>query len=125
MAVGCDVRDRGAGALCGESVGGEGDGLIANISFWSAQKRIGNVAYEDSKAATDKMASDMALELRPNGVAAVSLYPGLLRTEKVVEEAAWLDMSNSESPEFTGRAVEYGFADVDGRQPRALTLGEV
>ena len=37
-------------------------GLIVNISFWSAQKRIGNVAYGVAKAATDKMTADMAHE---------------------------------------------------------------
>jgi dehydrogenase/reductase SDR family protein 1 len=30
----------------------------------------------------------------------VSLYPGLVRTEKVMDAAAWLDLTNSESPEF-------------------------
>src|SRR5205085_3819340 len=68
-------------------------GLIVNISFWAAQKYIGNVAYGVSKAATDKMTADMAVELRPHGVAVVSLYPGLVRTEKVMEAAKWLDMS--------------------------------
>jgi dehydrogenase/reductase SDR family protein 1 len=102
-----------------------------------------------SKAATDKMTSDMATELKPHGVAVVSLYPGLVRTEKVMEAAAFLDLSNSESPDFTGRAVaalasdpdvvrhsgkilvvaalarEYGFVDVDGKAPRPLTLADV
>jgi NAD(P)-dependent dehydrogenase (short-subunit alcohol dehydrogenase family) len=124
-------------------------GLIVNISFWAAQKHIGNVAYGVSKAATDKMTADMAVELRPHGVAVVSLYPGLVRTEQVMEAAAWLDLSNSESPEYIGRAVaalaadpnvmrhsgrvliaaalgqEYQFADVDGRTPRPLTLADV
>ena len=58
-------------------------GLIVNISFWAAQKHIGNVAYGVSKAATDKMTSDMSTELKPHGVAVISLYPGLVRTEKV------------------------------------------
>src|SRR5919201_6608319 len=80
-------------------------GLIVNISFWAAQKYIGNVAYGVSKAATDKMTADMATELRPHGVTVVSLYPGLVRTEKVMEAAAYLDMSNSEAPRFVGRAV--------------------
>jgi NAD(P)-dependent dehydrogenase (short-subunit alcohol dehydrogenase family) len=75
-------------------------GLIVNISFWAAQKRIGNVAYGVSKAATDKLTADMAAEVKPHGVAAVSLYPGLVRTEKVMEAALFLDLSNSESPEF-------------------------
>lgn len=124
-------------------------GLIVNLSHWAAQKHIGNVAYGVAKAATDKMTSDMADELRAHDVAAVSLYPGLVRTEKVMAAAQWLDLSNSESPEFTGRAVvalatdpdvlrhsghvrvvadlarEYGFTDVDGTTPRALTLGDV
>lgn len=124
-------------------------GLIVNISFWAAQKHIGNVAYGVSKAATDKMTADMAIELKPYGVAVVSLYPGLVRTEKVMEAAKWLDLTNSESPEFIGRAVaalaadpdvlrhtgkvlvaaglamEYGFTDFDGKTPRALTLTDV
>src|SRR5437764_1112490 len=82
-----------------------GRGLIVNISFWAAQKHVGNVAYGVSKAATDKMTADMAVDLRPHGVTVVSLYPGLVRTEKVMEAAAWLDMSNSESPRFIGRAI--------------------
>ena len=84
-----------------------------NISFWAAQKHIGNVAYGVSKAATDKMTADMAVELKPHGVAVVSLYPGLVRTEKVMEAAAWLDLTNSESPEFIGRAVAALAADPD------------
>ena len=124
-------------------------GLIVNISFWSAQKYIGNVAYGVAKAATDKLTADMSRELREHDVAVVSLYPGLVRTEKVMEAAAFLDLSNSESPEFIGRAVaalaadpdvmrysgqvvvaaavahEYGFTDIDGKQPRPLTLNDV
>jgi hypothetical protein len=66
-----------------------------------------------------------------------------------MEAAQWLDMSNSESPEFIGRAVaalagdadvmrhtgkvlvaaavakEYGFTDIDGKTPRALSLADV
>src|SRR5437764_4511637 len=44
-----------------------GQGLIVNISHWAAQKRTGNVPYGVSKAATDKMTSDMAVELEPHG----------------------------------------------------------
>ena len=64
-----------------------------------------------AKAATDKLTADMAHELRAHGVAALSLYPGLVRTEKVMEAAAWLDLRNSESPEFIGRAVAALAAD--------------
>jgi dehydrogenase/reductase SDR family member 1 len=123
-------------------------GLIVNISSWAARKHAGNAIYGVSKAATDKMTSDMAEELRPHGVTAVSLYPGLVRTEAVLAAAAegWFDLSNSESPEFIGRVIaalwsdpallkrsgqvlvaaavasELGVRDVDGKQPAPLTL---
>ena len=126
-------------------------GLIVNVSHWAAQKRIGSTLYGVAKAATDKLTADMAHELGPHGVAAVSLYPGLVRTEAVLAAAAAgvFDLSNSESPEFVGRAVaalagdpdvrrrsgqvlvaaalaqEYGFTDIDGRRPRPLTLAHV
>jgi NAD(P)-dependent dehydrogenase (short-subunit alcohol dehydrogenase family) len=123
-------------------------GLIAHISSWAAQKYVANTLYGLAKAAADKMAADMAHELRPHGVTVVSLYPGLVRTEAVLA-AGVFDLSNSESPEFIGRAVaalaadphairrtgavlvaatlaqEYGFTDIDGRQPRPLTLADV
>jgi dehydrogenase/reductase SDR family member 1 len=125
-----------------------GAGLIVNISYWAARKRIGNVIYGIAKAATDKMTADMAEELRPHGVAAISLYPGLVRTEAVLEaaRAGWFDLANSESPEFIGRviaalardptladrsgqvlvaaavALELGVRDVDGRSPTPLSL---
>src|SRR5438045_7304732 len=63
-------------------------GLIVNISFWAAQKYIGNVAYGVAKAATDKMTADMARELREYNVADVSLYPGLGGNEKDMEAGA-------------------------------------
>jgi NAD(P)-dependent dehydrogenase (short-subunit alcohol dehydrogenase family) len=138
-----------ASQLAARTMVTRGRGLIVNISTWAAQKHIANVAYGVSKAATDKMTADMAFELRPYGVATVSLYPGMVRTEKVMEAAAWLDLTNSESPEFIGRAVaalagdpdvmrhsgsvlvaaslavDYGFTDIDGKAPRPLTLADV
>src|SRR4051794_4625687 len=80
-------------------------GLIVNISFWAAQKYMGNTVYGVVNAAFDRMTADMAHELRPHDVAVVSLYPGLVRTEAVMRAAQWFDLSNSESPQFLGRAV--------------------
>lgn len=123
-------------------------GLIVNLSYWAAQKYLANVAYGIAKCATDRLTADCAHELRAHGIAVVSLYPGLVRTEKVMESAAFLDLRNSESPRFTGRAVvalardpelmrrsgsalvvarlarEYGFTDLDGKSPQALTREE-
>lgn len=126
-------------------------GFIVNISFWAARKYVGNSIYGIAKAATDKMSSDMAHELRQSGVAVVSLYPGLVRTEAVLvaARAGWLDLSNSESPEFIGRVIaalsrdpkliersgqvlvaaevarELGVVDIDGKQPIPLTIADV
>ena len=121
-------------------------GLIVNISFWSAQVYMNNTQYGVSKAAVDKMTEYMAHELKKYKVAVVSLYPGLVRTESVMRSAKHFDMSNSESPQFIGRvvaalasdpnimeksgqvlvaaqeALEYGIQDIDGKQPRPLTL---
>jgi NAD(P)-dependent dehydrogenase (short-subunit alcohol dehydrogenase family) len=129
----------------------QGRGLIVALSFWAARKRLGNVIYGIAQAATDKMIADMAEELAPHGVSAVSLYPGLVRTERVLEAAAQgvFDLAGSESPQFTGRVIaalassalaardsgralvaaavadELGVTDIDGTRPRALTIADV
>ena len=118
-------------------------GLIVNISYWAAQKYVSNALYGVAKAATDKLTADVAFDLRPYRVTAVSLYPGVVRTEAVLA-AGVFDLRNSESPEFIGRAVaalatdnhvfdksgqvlvaaalaeEYGFTDIDGKLPVPL-----
>lgn len=120
------------------------DGLIVNISFNAAKKDDQGVMYGVAKAADDRMAACMAWELREHHIAVVSLYPGLVRTESVLKAAEYFDLSNSESPQFTGRviaglavdpqrmkksgqvfvgaalALEYGIQDIDGRQPVPL-----
>lgn len=137
-----------AGAHAARMMLPQGRGLIVNIGYWAARKHIGNAIYGIAKAATDKMSSDMAHELRPHGVTVISYYPGLVRTEAVMLAASggWLDLSNSESPEFAGRviaalardpkliqrsgqvvvgaevAMELGVSDIDGLQPKPLTL---
>jgi dehydrogenase/reductase SDR family protein 1 len=124
-------------------------GLIVNISFFAAQRDDKGVAYGVAKAADDRMAACMAYELREHHVAVVSLYPGLVRTESVMKAAEYFDLSNSESPQFIGRVIaalandpelmqksgqilvaaaiaqEYGIRDIDGKQPRPLTVAEV
>lgn len=126
----------------------QGSGLIVNISFWAAQKFLANAVYGMSKALVDKMTSDIACQLREHGVTALSLYPGLVRTEEVMKKSQLFDLSNSESPQFIGRAVaalasdagllaksgqiviaaalgqEYGFTDIDGRRPIPLTAAD-
>jgi NAD(P)-dependent dehydrogenase (short-subunit alcohol dehydrogenase family) len=137
-----------ASRLAAQAMVHERRGLIVNISYWAAQKRMGNAAYGAAKAATDKLSRDMGEELRPHGVAALSLYPGLVRTEAILAAAAegHVNLAGSESPEFTGRVIaallqdpallrlsggvhvaaalarSYGVTDVDGASPEPLTV---
>ncbi|MFG3045137.1 SDR family NAD(P)-dependent oxidoreductase [Streptomyces sp. NPDC048202] len=124
-------------------------GLVVGISFSDGDIYLGQVGYDVFKSAADRMCRGMASDLRKRGVAAVSLHPGFVRTERVA--AAWEAMGSGpasvvHSPEYVGRAVaalltdpdvmersgqvlstgdlaaEYGFTDVDGRRPPAFRL---
>lgn len=118
-------------------------GLIVSTVAWAFDRYLGNLFYDTAKAAIVRMAFGMAEELRPHGIASVALSPGFMRTERVMEAHARqpFDLSGTESPEYVGRAVkalatdadpmrwsgrlltagelarEYGFTDMDGRQP--------
>ena len=129
-----------ASALAAPMLIAQGGGLIAHISNWIED--FGNPAYAAAKVATDRLAADMAHELKPHKVAVVSLYPGLVRTESILKFAQYFDMSNTESPQFVGMAImalaldpdvmsksgrglvvaelgqEYHLTDIDGKQPR-------
>jgi NAD(P)-dependent dehydrogenase (short-subunit alcohol dehydrogenase family) len=73
--------------------------------------------YDLAKAAVNRMAFALAHELKPHGGTAVSLTPGWLRSEAMldayrVSEATWRDATKvqphfaiSETPAFVGRAV--------------------
>lgn len=88
-------------------------GLIVNTSSYGSVCYMHGPAYGAGKAATDKMAHDMAVDFRPHGVAVVSLWMGLLRTERT--EAALQDeelarkyapsVPHMESPQFPGRVI--------------------
>jgi dehydrogenase/reductase SDR family member 1 len=133
-----------ASAFAARMMVAQGSGLIVNVSSFAGAGEEPNVAIGVAKGATDRLTASAASQLRKHGVAVVSLYPGLVRTEGVLTWADHLDLSNSESPQFAGRAVaalatdpgvlertgqvlvaaelaaEYGFTDIDGRQPRSL-----
>jgi dehydrogenase/reductase SDR family member 1 len=136
-----------ASAIAAPSMVGAGQGVIVNISSSGAAEYAWHVAYGVGKCALDRITADTAHELRPHGVAVVSVWPGFVRTERIdVAEAGGflppsLDVSAAESPRFTGRAVaaiatdadylrwsgravsanelavDYGFRDLDGRLP--------
>jgi NAD(P)-dependent dehydrogenase (short-subunit alcohol dehydrogenase family) len=124
-------------------------GLIVNMSFNDRGIYLGNVAYDVCKAGADRMVLGMAHELRRFAVSAVALHPGFVRTERV--EAAWDLLGEGpakivHTPEYVGRAIlslhtdpnllersgqavavgdlaeEFGFTDIDGRQPPPFRL---
>ncbi|MGX1772622.1 SDR family NAD(P)-dependent oxidoreductase [Nocardia brasiliensis] len=124
-------------------------GLIVNISFTDGAVYLGQVPYDISKYASDRMVVGMAYDLRKTAVVPVALHPGFVRTERV--SGAW-DLVGAgpaevaHSPEYVGRAVaelsvdaelagyagtrvavgdlaaKYGFSDVDGRRPPPFRL---
>ena len=120
-------------------------GLIVNVSSSGAAGFAWHVAYGVGKCALDRVTADTAHQLREHGVAVVSLWPGLVLTERlqqVPNVAEVFDISGAETPRFCGRAVtalagdaevlrlsgravsareladQYGFTDVDGRLPK-------
>ncbi|BBC27150.1 SDR family NAD(P)-dependent oxidoreductase [Pseudanabaena sp. ABRG5-3] len=94
-------------------------GLIVTISSWGGLAPIFGVAYGTGKSACDRLASDMAVELKPFNVASISLWPGIVGTEQFhqladgnLEDnesnlgvAAISDKFNWETPLFVGRVI--------------------
>jgi NAD(P)-dependent dehydrogenase (short-subunit alcohol dehydrogenase family) len=91
----------------------QGSGLIVNTSFYDRGKYLGSLPYDTVKAAINRMAYGMALELRPHRIAALALSPGWMRTEAVLhhhqaDEATWQEspeLRGTESPRYIGRAI--------------------
>src|SRR6266851_689691 len=87
-----------------------GRGLIVNTGYYGAVSYHYGPAYGAQKAGADKMAADMAKELRPFNVAAISIWMGPLDTERARAYLAKLPEDarpklRRESPQFTGRVV--------------------
>ena len=123
------------------------DGLIINISYYSTSySTSGTGIYRVVKLATDKLAVELARDLKKFGVACVSLFPGHVRTEGVMKGIPKDKLPYTESPMYVGRAAaalaadpkkmkktgrillagemakEYGFEDIDGTCPIPLHL---
>ena len=63
-------------------------GLIVAISGYTGVTYTYGVVFGVAKSATDRMARDMAIELKPHGVASVSLWQGLTFTERAERNLA-------------------------------------
>eukprot|EP00968_Pinguiococcus_pyrenoidosus_P016204 scaffold1534_cov267-Pinguiococcus_pyrenoidosus.AAC.25 len=64
----------------------EGTPLIVNVSSFGGLSYTFNVAYGVCKAAVDRLAADCAKELKPLGISTLSLWPGVVATERMKQE---------------------------------------
>jgi NAD(P)-dependent dehydrogenase (short-subunit alcohol dehydrogenase family) len=124
-----------------------GGKLVVNTSSFGGTCYMHGPAYGAVKAGVDKMAHDMAEDFRPFDVAVISLWMGMLRTERTEalftsSDHRYADLTaNAETAEFPGRviaalaahpermsysgrvhvgaelAVELGVTDLAGNQP--------
>ncbi len=122
-------------------------GLVVFTSAPGAAHYVFGPSYGVHKAGMDKMAADMAVDFREFGIASVSIWMGILLTERlknIVDSAPAKFghlMKDAETPELTGHliwalfndsglmeksghtligaelAVEYGIKDDGGIQP--------
>jgi NAD(P)-dependent dehydrogenase (short-subunit alcohol dehydrogenase family) len=87
-------------------------GLIAGISGYVGVTYTFGVVFGTCKAGVDRMARDMAIELKPHNVTSLSLWQGFTYTERAKENlrtvpgmAAQLKSAAGSSPEFPGRVI--------------------
>jgi Dehydrogenases with different specificities (related to short-chain alcohol dehydrogenases) len=98
-----------------------------------------NVFYDLAKTSLNRVAWALAQELKPHGCAAVSLTPGWMRSEIMLElfgisEDNWREGGKqdphfliSETPRYTGRAIAALASDPEVRRwnGRSLSSGEL
>ena len=90
-------------------------GIIFTISSWGGMSYIFTPAYGAGKSACDRLAADMAVELKPDNIASISIWPGIVGTEQMTDFAKQTDEGdaqtilgdgfNWETPLLTGRAI--------------------
>lgn len=122
---------------------------IFNISSAGGFRYLFDIAYGVGKAAVDRLAADMAAELKDDNIACISLWPGAVKTEYLESQefkvgGRKLPVDNMETPEYTGLAVvallgdskimektgevmqcaevgkQFGYKDVDGNDIKPL-----
>ncbi len=124
-------------------------GLVVFTSAPGAVRYQYGAAYGAHKASLDKFAADMAVDFRPFGVAAVSIWMGAVLTERlrrIIDGDPGLAYlaGIAETPEFTGHVIaalaadpdvlavsgrtligaevarQYGLSDAGGRRPPSV-----
>jgi NAD(P)-dependent dehydrogenase (short-subunit alcohol dehydrogenase family) len=95
-------------------------GLIVAVSGYVGVTYTYNVIFGTCKTAADRMARDMAIELKPHNVASLSLWQGFTNTERARENlkhvagmASQLNSAAGTSVEFPGRVIAALAADPE------------
>ena len=94
-------------------------GLIAFTSSPGSVCYMHGPAYGAQKAGVDKMVADMAVDFAGTGVSTVSIWMGILLTERLRRsfgdnaEALAGFAEHAETPEFTGRLIDALYRDPD------------
>ena len=120
-------------------------GLVVLTTFTMGRKYLGNVFYDVAKNGICRAAEVLASELEDHEIAVLALTPGWVLAERMTDLTDQ-QRAQTESPEYIGRAIaalaadpgimrrtgqtlaagnlarEYGFTDVDGRQPTAYPI---
>ena len=112
---------------------------IVNVSSPGGESYHFSSSYGAGKAGLDRLTADMAIELEPKGVAAITLYPGSVATEFILDARG--EAPEAQTPLLVGRSVaavvqaddlmsrsgsiqwvedlvdEFGLVDENGNQP--------
>ncbi|MEX5631537.1 SDR family NAD(P)-dependent oxidoreductase [Parafrankia sp. FMc2] len=100
----------------------QGRGLIVATSGYVGVTYTYGVVFGTCKSAVDRMARDMAIELKPHSVASLSLWQGLTFTERAERNLARDPSMKAQtvtnpligsSPEFPGRVIAALAVDPD------------
>ncbi|WP_216895943.1 SDR family NAD(P)-dependent oxidoreductase [Nocardia alni] len=97
-------------------------GLVVAISGYTGVSYTYGVVFGTAKSAVDRMARDMAVELKPHDVASISIWQGLTWTERAernlanipgLADQASTRPENGCSPEYPGRVIVALATDPD------------
>ena len=120
-------------------------GLVIFTTFTMGRKYLGNVFYDIAKNGICRAAEVLAGELEDHEIAVLAVSPGWVLAERMTDLTP-SQRAQTESVEYIGRAIaalaadpgvmrrsgqalavgnlarEYGFTDIDGRQPTAYPI---
>ncbi|GMS92199.1 hypothetical protein PENTCL1PPCAC_14374, partial [Pristionchus entomophagus] len=117
-------------------------GIIVHVSSIGGLKYAFNVPYGAGKASLDRMAADMAVELKDTGITIVSLWPAFVKTEagqilmesgkkqealKTSKETLEASMRTGESTEYSGKCIVHLATDpkVNNKSGKILLTSDI